>query len=99
MKKLGLLFIVLSLVTCTSSNDSSEIVETSTTVTTESSNNENDSTTTTSNDVEENEIVDSYIYDKEKMSPFTGLELTPEIWLSSIDIKVCLHPTGVNFME
>mgnify|MGYP001313875848 CR=1 FL=1 len=81
MKKLGLLFIVLSLVTCTSSNDSSEIIETTTTVTTESSNNENDSTTTTSNDIEENEIVDSYIYDKEKMSPFTGLELTPEIWL------------------
>ena len=25
--------------------------------------------------------------------------VTPEIWLSSIDIKVCLHPTGVNFME
>ena len=81
MKKLGLLFIVLSLVTCTSSNDSSEIVETTTTLTTDSSNNENDSTTTTSKDVIENEIVDSYMYDKEKMSPFTGLELTPEIWL------------------
>ena len=26
-------------------------------------------------------IVENYEYDKEKMSPFTGLELSPELWL------------------
>ena len=26
-------------------------------------------------------IVENYEYDKEKMSPFTGLEISPELWL------------------
>ena len=65
---------------CSSSNESSEIVETTTTTEAESPDNGNEATTTTSK-VKSEEIVDSYTYDKEKMSPFTGLELTPEIWL------------------
>jgi len=80
MKKIGLLFLILTLITCSSSNESSEVVETTTTTEAELTDNGNEETTTTSN-AESEEIVDSYTYDKEKMSPFTGLELTPEIWL------------------
>ena len=80
MKKIGLLFLLLTLITCSSSNESTEVVETTTTTEAEITDNGNEETTTTSN-AESEEIVDSYTYDKEKMSPFTGLELTPEIWL------------------
>ncbi len=80
MKKLGLLFLIITLVMCSTSNESSDVVETTTTLETEVPDNSNEATTTTSN-AESDEIVDSYTYDNEKMSPFTGLELSPEIWL------------------
>ncbi|MFL2696120.1 MAG: DUF3048 domain-containing protein [Candidatus Actinomarina sp.] len=81
MKKFGFLFLVFILVMCSSSNESEDIIETTTTLETESPVNDNDSTTTTSNQGDNTDIVESYVYDNEKMSPFTGLELAPEIWL------------------
>ena len=70
----------VSLILCSSSNESADIIETSTTSTTEVI--EDDvSTTSTQITEDSNEIVESYTYDSEKMSPFTGLELSPEIWL------------------
>tara|TARA_A100001011_G_scaffold396188_1_gene493396 strand:- start:3320 stop:4435 length:1116 start_codon:yes stop_codon:yes gene_type:complete len=80
MKKLGFVFLAFTLVLCSSSNESSEVVETTTTIETKNSTNDSETTTTTSAD-DVTDIIESYVYDNEKMSPFTGLELSPEIWL------------------
>ncbi len=80
MKKIGFVFLVFTLVLCSSSNESSEIVEPTTTIETENSSKDIETTSTTSADDNTN-IIESYVYDNEKMSPFTGLELSPEIWL------------------
>ena len=82
MKNIGFILLTLLLVLCTSSNDSTEISEISTTTTIqETISNEEGSTTTTELIDPDGSIVESYVYDKEKMSPFTGLELSPELWL------------------
>ncbi len=70
---------MLSLVACGSGTDENEssadpIVE-STTTTISGSENSQDTTTTT-------EPVIQYVFDVEKMSPLTGKELPPEIWLN-----------------
>ena len=83
MKKFGFVLLAFLLVLCNSSNESTELVDTTTTVTTEENSNvqEDVTTTSTKDDSAETSIVESYEYDKEKMSPFTGLELSPELWL------------------
>ena len=83
MKKFGLILLTFLLVLCNSSNDSTEVVDTTTTlINEENSNDEGDVTTTTPSDNSaDTSIVENYEYDKEKMSPFTGLELSPELWL------------------
>jgi len=83
MKKFGLILLTFLLVLCNSSNESTEVVDTTTTlINEENSNDEGDVTTTTpSDDSADTSIVENYEYDKEKMSPFTGLELSPELWL------------------
>ena len=80
MKRFSIIALILVLVSCGSNseevNESSKTTVTSTiTESSETTINTNDSTTTTVNDVFK------YEFDVEKMSPFTGLELTPEIWL------------------
>ena len=83
MKRLGLVFLVLTLVMCSSSNESSEVVETTTTLDNETPVEDNNTTSTTTKDSDITDtIFESYEYDQEKMSPFTGLELSPEIWLN-----------------
>ena len=80
MKKLGLILLTLFLVLCTASNETTETLDTTTSTsvaqaeqeTTENSKNDNNA---------EKEIIESYTYDSEKMSPFTGLEISPELWL------------------
>ena len=76
MKKVTILVIALVFVTCSTTSDETSSVEiTSTTtasVTTVQQSNE--SSTTTEPTIE-------YVFDVEKMSPFTGKELTPETWL------------------
>ena len=83
MKKFGLILLTFLLVLCNSSNESTEVVDTTTTlITEENSNDEGDVTTTTpTDDSADTSIVENYEYDKDKMSPFTGLELSPELWL------------------
>ena len=81
MKNLGFIFIVLTLVMCTSSSETTEVVETTTTIVSQTSEEDNMSTTTIDAENDISNIVDDYEYDNEKMSPFTGLELSPEIWL------------------
>ena len=79
MKKNIIILLLLSLVACGSGTDENEssadpIVE-STTTTITGSENSQDTTTTT-------EPVIQYVFDVEKMSPLTGKELPPEIWLN-----------------
>ena len=79
MKKNIIILLLLSLVACGSGTDENEssadpIVE-STTTTISGSENSQDTTTTT-------EPVIQYVFDVEKMSPLTGKELPPEIWLN-----------------
>ena len=83
MQKFGLILLTFLLVLCNSSNESTDTVDTSTTTINEvNSNEESDVTTTSTTDNSpETSVVENYVYDKEKMSPFTGLELSPELWL------------------
>ena len=83
MKKFYSLLLVFLLISCSTTNESSQIAETVETTTTLSSNDESsvDTTTTTTDTNVDEAIIESYNYDPEKMSPFTGLELSPEIWL------------------
>jgi len=79
MKKNIIILLLLSLVACGSGTDENEsstdpVVE-STTTTIIGSENSQDTTTTT-------EPVIQYVFDVEKMSPLTGKELPPEIWLN-----------------
>ena len=80
MKKSTLIILVVLLVACSTTEVEEETVdkiisETETTSTTQtSSDNASDVSTTTS-------VVESYNFDNEKMSPFTGIELPPELWL------------------
>ncbi len=77
MRKFALLFLLLSLVACTSAENTSDITDITSSSTTVTTNVEENTTTT----IDDTKVVESYVYDKEKMSPFTGLELSPELWL------------------
>ena len=79
MKKIGLLVLSFLLVLCSSSSDSTEVVDSTTTLA-QVNNDSEDSSTTTVN-TSSTSVVESYVYDKEKMSPFTGLEISNELWL------------------
>ena len=71
-----LIILVIILTACSSSADTENVIEASESVvtTTKTTVINNDQNTTTT--IEE----PSFVFDKEKMSPFTGLELSPEIW-------------------
>ena len=79
MKKIYLILLILSLIACSSETEvaDDQVPTTSTNVTSE------DSTNTTSvNTPEENTpIIEEYIFDVERMSALTGLEIAPELWL------------------
>ena len=80
MKKILPIFLLLVLVACGSSDGDESVNDiTTTTITSTSpsttSVNSNESTTTTAATIQ-------YIFDVEKMSPFTGKELPPETWLN-----------------
>ena len=83
MKKFGLILLAFLLILCNSSNESTEVVDTTTTLINDENTIDEGDVTTTSSIVESTDtsIVEDYEYDKEKMSPFTGLELSPELWL------------------
>ena len=83
MKKFGLILLAFLLILCNSSNESTDVVDTTTTaINEENTIDEGDVTTTSPTDSSsDTSIVENYEYDKEKMSPFTGLELSPELWL------------------
>ena len=82
MKKLYSLLLILLLISCSTTNESTQIAETIETTTTVSNiDSDIDTTSTTTSTNDEETIIESYNYDPEKMSPFTGLELSPEIWL------------------
>jgi len=78
MKKFSLILLTVVIVACSSSSDNTDVSDvTSTTqseVSTTISSDTSDTTSTT-------EAVISYIFDVEKMSPFTGKELPAETWL------------------
>jgi len=83
MKRYLILFIAITLVSCSTEQNSSEVVDSSTTTTTTTVSTENTSSTIVdnSNDTVQDSPIEEYTYDSDKMSPFTGLELPPEIWL------------------
>ena len=83
MKRYLILFIAISLVSCSTEQNTSEVVDTSTTTTSTTVSSENTSSTIVdnSNDEIQDSPIEQYTYDSDKMSPFTRLELPPEIWL------------------
>ena len=77
MKRFTIIVFALVLVACGATTDDSTVIDTTTTslvTTTTISPETNGSTTTTEANI-------SYVFDVEKMSPFTGEELLPETWL------------------
>lgn len=78
MKKVFVIFLLITTVACGNSAEESESSDITTTlasdITTTTSKTSNESTTTT-------DPIISYIFDIEKMSPFTGKELPAETWL------------------
>ncbi len=78
MKKVFVIFLLITMVACGNSAEESESSDITTTlasdITTTTSKTSNESTTTT-------DPIISYIFDIEKMSPFTGKELPAETWL------------------
>ena len=80
MKKLGLILLAIFLVVCSTSNDTTETIETTTSTTISQTESNTADNSQNDNDTDK-EIVESYVYDSEKMSPFTGLEISPELWL------------------
>ena len=80
MKKSVILILLLVLVSCTSGDDITEVIvdtDSIDTPSTTSSTQSSDGTTTTST----TDPIFAYNFDVEKMSPFTGLEISPELWL------------------
>ena len=82
MRKYISFFLVLILISCSSSDsdlvDIEDITTESTSTTSLEADKDSDNKDTTTTTLTPNE---EYIFDKEKMSPFTGLELPPELWL------------------
>ena len=80
MKKVAITLLLITLISCSTSNEIDESIETvetiqeSTVTTLETEDNTPNESTTTS-------VIESFNFDKEKMSPFTGKELPPELWL------------------
>ncbi len=77
MKRFTIVLMTLVLVSCGATTDESTVVDTTTTslvTPTTISSEPKESTTTTEANI-------SYVFDVEKMSPFTGEELLPETWL------------------
>ncbi len=81
MKKSIVIILAIVLITCSSNSTDEDITdnietitETSTTIKIDDETISEDTTTTSS-------IIENYTFDNEKMSPFTGLELPPELWL------------------
>ena len=76
MKKFTILLIALVFVTCSTTTEESITVDTtSTTEAPDTTIQQNEETTTTT------EPTIEYVFDVDKMSPFTGKELPPETWL------------------
>jgi len=78
MKKLRVVLLTFIILSCSSTDNSDDFLN--------SDNIEIVSTTVQSiekevNDSSTTSLADMYVFDKEKMSPFTGLELPPELWL------------------
>lgn len=80
MKKIGFILLSFLIVLCGSSIESTEIVDTTITTSTTTTLIQNTEVKDTDEDPE-TDILDSYNFDSEKMSPFTGLEISPELWL------------------
>jgi len=79
MKKIFLVLLILSLIACSSEAEiaDDQVTTTSTNVASEESTN-----TTLVNTPEENTpIFEEYLFDVERMSALTGLEIAPELWL------------------
>ena len=78
MKKFYLLLLSIILIACSSTSEVVDIEtdNTSTTVT------DNQITTTTQKSTDKpEEVVEEYVFDVERMSALTGLEIAPELWL------------------
>ena len=79
MKKIFLVLLILSLIACSSE---SEIADDQVTTTSINIKSEESTNTTSVNTPEENTpIVEEYVFNVERMSALTGLEIAPELWL------------------
>ena len=80
MKKHIIILLVFTLVAC-SSNEVNDEPQVDTTIISNSSVTTQTTQKESSNESTDTSVVENYVFDNEKMSPFTGIELAPEIWL------------------
>ena len=81
MKKLGIVLLALIFVMCGATSENTDSLETTTSSSSTIIDNDNNDGDTENLDDSDTEFLETYIFDSEKMSPFTGLEISPELWL------------------
>ena len=83
MKKFSYALLAITLLFCSNESDTTEnsSENTITTTTQETVINDDSSQASLEETSEESNIIEKYVYDFEKMSPFTGLEISSELWL------------------
>ena len=81
MKKFGIVLLAFTFVLCGATSENTDSLETTTSSSSTIIDNDNNDGDTENLDDSDTEFLETYIFDSEKMSPFTGLEISPELWL------------------
>ena len=79
MKKFYIFILVITLIACSSTSEvvDEQIITPPTTV----SSTDTSNTTIDNDSSQEETLIEEYIFNNERMSPLTGMEISPELWL------------------
>ena len=79
MKKFYIIVLAITLIACSSSGEvvDEQIITPPTTV----SSTDTSNTTIENDSSQEETLIEEYVFDNERMSPLTGMEISPELWL------------------
>ena len=79
MKKFYIFILVITLIACSSTSEvvDEQIITPPTTV----SSTDTSNTTIENDSSQEETLIEEYVFDNERMSPLTGMEISPELWL------------------
>ena len=79
MKKFYIIILAITLIACSSNGEvvDEQIITPPTTV----SSSDTSNTTLENDSSQEDTLIEEYVFDNERMSPLTGMEISPELWL------------------